>query len=202
MKAARVFQETSRPAAGRPRKSSTGHAILKATREILGRAGVHGLTVEGVAARSGVAKTTIYRRWRSKEDLALAALLDLIQQEPPPEPHVGTTRTVLSAYLGRLVDNLNSRLYGRVIRGLISDLGIDAELARGFRERVLARRVAAVRQILLRGIERGELPRDVDLEIAVDLLLGPIYYRLLISGEPLRGAFVDRLVRTMMSYGR
>jgi AcrR family transcriptional regulator len=202
MKVGRLFHEPPRSGPGRPRKSSTGHAILKATREILGRSGVHGLTVEGVAARSGVAKTTIYRRWRSKEDLALAALLEVIQQEPPALPHVGGTRTALSAYLGRLIDNLNSKLYGRIIRGLISDLGVDAQLARGFRERVLARRVAAVRELLQRGIERGELARDLDLEIAVDLLLGPIYYRLLISGEPLTGAFVDRLVRAMMAYGR
>jgi AcrR family transcriptional regulator len=202
MKVRHLFHEPPRSGPGRPRKSSTGHAILKATREILGRSGVHGLTVEGVAARSGVAKTTIYRRWRSKEDLALAALLEVIQQEPPALPHVGSTRTALSAYLRRLVDNLNVRLYGRIIRGLISDLGVDAQLARGFRERVLARRVAAVRELLQRGIERGELGRDLDLEIAVDLLLGPIYYRLLISGEPLTGAFVDRLVRAMMAYGR
>jgi len=163
---------------------------------------VHGLTVEGVAVRSGVAKSTIYRRWRSKEDLALAALLEVIQQEPRPVRHVGSTRSALVAYLGRLIENLNSKLYGRVIRGLISDLGVDLELARGFRERVLARRVAAVRELLQRGIERGELRRDLDLEIAVDLLLGPIYYRLLISGEPLTSAFVDRLVRGVMAYGR
>jgi AcrR family transcriptional regulator len=200
MKARRVFHETARP--GRPRRSSTGHAILKATREILGRAGVHGLTVEGVAARSGVAKTTIYRRWRSKEDLALAALLEVIQQEPQPQPHTGGTRSALSAYLGRLIDNLNSKLYGRIIRGLISDLGVDLELARGFRERVLARRVAAVGELLRRGIERGELRRDLDLDLTVDLLLGPIYYRLLISGEPLTAAFVERLVRSVMAYGR
>jgi AcrR family transcriptional regulator len=202
VKASRVFHEARRPSPGRPRNSSTGHAILKATREILGHGGVHGLTVEGVAARSGVAKTTIYRRWRSKEDLALAALLEVIKEEPKPVRHVGGTRTALAAYLGRLIDNLNSKLYGRIIRGLISDLGVDRELARGFRERVLARRVAAVRELLQRGIERGELRRDLDLEMAVDLLLGPIYYRLLISGEPLTSAFVERLVRAVMAYGR
>src|SRR6266851_9913792 len=100
MKAAAVFHEPLKPGPGRPRRLATEHAILKATREILAQAGVHGLTVEGVAARSGVAKTTIYRRWRSKEDLALAALLEVIEQEPPVR-HVGNTRTALSAYIGR-----------------------------------------------------------------------------------------------------
>jgi hypothetical protein len=101
-----------------------------------------------------------------------------------------------------LIDNLNSKLHGRIVRGLISDLGVDLELARGFRERVLARRVGVVRELLQRGIERGELRRDLDFDIAVDLLLGPIYYRLLISGEPLTSTFVDRVVRAVMAYGR
>lgn len=202
MKSAQLFHESTGRSPGRPRRSATGHAILKATREILGHGGVHGLTVEGVAARSGVAKTTIYRRWRSKEDLALAALLEVIREEPPPARRLGRTETVLSAYLGGLVKRLNSKLYGRIIRGLISDLGVDLELARGFREQVLARRVGQLNVLLQRGIERGELRPDLDTELAVDLLLGPIYYRLLMSGEPLTMAFIDRLVRSVMAYGR
>ena len=201
MNARRVFHETRQPSPGRPRRLATGHAILKATRQILARGGVHGLTVEGVAARSGVAKTTIYRRWRSKEDLALAALLEVMHQEPPLR-HLGRTQTALNAYLRRLITNLNVKLYGRIIRGLISDLAVDRELARGFRGRVLARRVAEVRGLLRRGIERGEMRPDLDVEIAVDLLFGPIYYRLLMSGEPLTNAFSDRLVRAVMAYGR
>ena len=201
MKAKRLFHDSQRPGRGRPRQAATGHAILRATREILARGGVHGLTVEGVAARSGVAKTTIYRRWRSKEDLALAALLEVVQREPPVR-HLGHTRTALNAYFGRMISNFQSRLYGRVVRGLVSDLAVDRELARGFREQVLARRVTEVTGLLQRGIERGELRPDLDLEIAIDLLFGPIYYRLLISGEVLTSAFIDRLVGAVMAYDR
>ena len=161
-----------------------------------------GLGAATLAGSLAVGTVRIYRRWRSKEDLALAALLEVIKEEPKPVRHVGGTRRALTAYLGRLIDNLNSELYGRIVRGLISDLGVDRELARGFRERVLARRIAAMRELLQRGIERGELRRDLDLEIAVDLLLGPIYYRLLISGEPLTNAFVDRLAGAAMACGR
>ncbi|HXO59398.1 MAG TPA: TetR/AcrR family transcriptional regulator [Candidatus Acidoferrum sp.] len=200
MKASRVFHEPRRAGPGRPRRSATSHAILKATREILAQGGVHGLTVEGVAQRSGVAKTTIYRRWRSKEDLALAALLEVIREEPPPR-YLGSTEAALTAYLGQLVKNANSKLYGRILRGLISEMAVDPVLARGFREQVLARRIAAITGLLARGIERGELRRDLDMEIAVDLLLGPIYYRLLMSGRPLTRAFVDRLIRAAMAYG-
>ena len=200
MKASRVFHEPRHPGPGRPRRSATGHAILKATREILAQGGVQGLTIEGVAERSGVAKTTIYRRWRSKEDLALAALLAVIREEPPPR-QLGSTEAVLAAYLGQLVKNVNSKLYGRILRGLISEMAVDPMLARGFREQVLARRLAAMTGLLARGIERGELRPDLDMEIAIDLLLGPIYYRLLVSGQPLTRAFVDRLIHAAMAYG-
>ena len=200
MKAAPLFHEPLKPGPGRPRRLATEHAILKATREILAQAGVHGLTVEGVAARSGVAKTTIYRRWRSKEDLALAALLEVIREEPPAR-HLGSTQAALIGYLGQLIKNVNSRLYGRILRGLISELAVDRQLAKGFREQVLARRIAAIRGLLARGIERGELRPDLDMELAVDLLLGPIYYRVLMSGEPLTSAFVERLVGAVMAYG-
>ena len=200
MKASRVFHEPRRPGPGRPRRSATSHAILKATREILAQGGVHGLTVEGVAERSGVAKTTIYRRWRSKEDLALAALLEVIREEPPPR-YLGRTEAALTAYLGQLVKNANLKLYGRILRGLISEIAVDPVLARGFREQVLARRIAAITGLLVRGIERGELRPELDTGIAIDLLLGPIYYRLLMSGRPLTRAFVDRLIRAAMAYG-
>jgi AcrR family transcriptional regulator len=201
MKAAPVFHEPLKPGLGRPRRLATEHAILKATREILAQAGVPGLTIEGVAARSGVAKTTIYRRWRSKEDLALAALLEVIREEPPAR-HLGSTRAAVSGYLGQLIKNVNSRLYGRILRGLISELAVDRQLAKGFREQVLARRIAAIRGLLARGIELGELRSDLDMKLAVDLLLGPIYYRGLISGEPLTSAFVERLVDAVMAYGQ
>jgi AcrR family transcriptional regulator len=201
MKAAQLFHERRQPGPGRPRRSATGHAILRATRQILAEGGVHGLTVEGVAQRSGVAKTTIYRRWRSKEDLALAALLEVIREEAPAR-HLGSTRDALRTYLVQLIKNVNSRLYGRILRGLISEMAVDRELALGFREQVLARRITAIRGLLQRGIERGELRRSLDLEIAIDLLLGPIYYRLLMSGEPLTSAFIDRLVQALMAYGQ
>src|SRR5437867_13225147 len=80
------------------RSSRTETAILDATRELLAEAGVQGLTVEGVAARSGVAKTTIYRRWRSKDELALAVLLDMVEQVVAV-PDVGDTRAELTSFV-------------------------------------------------------------------------------------------------------
>ena len=131
------------------------------------------LTVEGVAARAGVAKTTIYRHWRSKDELALAVLIDMVEQVVAV-PDLDDTRAELVAFVEGAVRILGSTLMGRVMQGLVSDLAADPELARAFRERVVAARIAEVRRLLERGIERGDLRPDTDRELADELLFGPI----------------------------
>jgi AcrR family transcriptional regulator len=189
----------SSPNTGRKRSPRTTSAILKATRELVADRGVHGLTMEGVAERSGVAKTTIYRRWRSKEDLALAALVEVIDKQQLPGSDRGSTKADLRAYVEQLIKNLNSGLYGRIIRGLTSDIATDEKLARAYRERVFARRVAEVNTILQRCVKRGDLP-DGNRNLTVDLIFGPIYYRLLLRGKPLTKKFADELVDAVMAY--
>jgi AcrR family transcriptional regulator len=171
----------------------TRQAILAATRELLAEAGVHGLTVEGVAERAGVAKTTIYRRWRSKDELALAVLIDMVEQVAAV-PDLGDTRAELIAFVDRAVKILRSTLMGRVMQGLVPDLASNPELARAFREQVVAVRVAEIRRLVERGIERGDLRRDADYELANELLFGPVYYRLLLSGAPLEDGLAARVV--------
>jgi AcrR family transcriptional regulator len=179
--------------------ADTSDAILRTTLEVLAERGVHGLTVEGVAARCGVAKTTIYRRWRSKEDLALAALVDMVDRQAQRPRRLGDTRAELIAFVMRLVRALGSTLVGRVIHGLVSDLASDPELARAFREQVVARRVAELDRILERGVGRGEVRPDARIEIAMDLLLGPVYYRLLLSGMPLTREFAEGVVDSFLA---
>jgi AcrR family transcriptional regulator len=185
-------------AASDRRRSSerTRQAILAATREMLAECGVHGLTVEGVAARAGVAKTTVYRRWRSKDELALAVLIDMVEHVAAV-PDLGDTRAELVAFVERAVKVLRTTLMGRVMQGLVSDLASNAELARAFRERVVAVRVAEIRRLVERGIERGELRPDADYELANELLFGPVYYRLLLSGAPLGDDLAGRVVRAV-----
>jgi AcrR family transcriptional regulator len=182
-------------ASGRGRRSSsmTREAVLEATRELLAEGGVHGLTVEGVAARAGVAKTTVYRRWRSKDELALAVLIDMVEQMAAV-PELGDTRAELTAFVQRSVEILRSTLMGRVMQGLVSDLAADVELARAFRERVVAVRVAEMRRLVERGIARGDLRAHVDHELANEMLFGPVYYRLLLSGAPLDDDLAARVV--------
>lgn len=179
--------------------TDTSDAILRTALEMLAERGVHGLTVEGVAARCGVAKTTIYRRWRSKEDLALAALVGMVDRQAQRPRDLGDSRAELIAYVMRLIRALGSTVVGRVIHGLISDLASDPELARAFREQVVARRAAELECILERGVQRGEVRPDVRTEIAMDLLLGPVYYRLLLSGMPLTREFAEGVVDAFLA---
>jgi AcrR family transcriptional regulator len=174
-------------------RGRTEKAILDATRELLADVGVRGLTIEGVAARAGVAKTTIYRRWRSRDDLALAVLLEMVAKVTAV-PDLGDTRAELTKFVNGAVDILGKSLMGRVMQGLVSELATNPELAKSFRDQVVAARLAEVRRTVDRGIERGDLRADTDYELAHELLFGPVYYRLLLSGGTLDGKLAPRIV--------
>ena len=180
-----------------PRAAATEAGILNATRELLAEVGVHGLTVEGAAARAGVAKTTIYRRWRSKDELALAVLIDMVETVVAT-PDLGDTRAELVAFVDAAVRVLGSTLMGRVMQGLVSDLATDPALAAKFRDRIVAMRVAEVRRLLERGIARGDVRPDADVELVHELLFGPVYYRLLLSGAPLDERVAARVVDAVL----
>jgi AcrR family transcriptional regulator len=192
-------QDEAAPArrGGRPRSSETELAILQATRELLVECGVRKLTIEKVAARAGVAKTTIYRRWRDKDELALAVVLDMVEQVVML-PELGNTRAELLAFVNAAVDVLGSTLMGRVMQGLVSDLATDPDLAQAFRERVVSVRDAEVERLVERGIRRGDLRADTDPITAHDLLIGPVYYRLLLTGQPLDRAFAKHTVDAVL----
>ncbi len=179
------------------RSERTRIAILDATRELLAEGGVATLTVEGVAARAGVAKTTIYRRWRGKDELALAVLVDMVESVTST-PDLGDARRELIRFVGKAVKILNSTLMGRVMQGLVSDLATDPELADAFRARVVTLRIDETRRVVDRGVARGELRPDIDIELAHELLFGPVYYRLLLSGGPLEGRFAEQIVDALM----
>jgi len=185
-------------APGRPPRSETQTTILDAARELLADHGVHGLTVEGVAARAGVAKTTIYRRYRSKDELALAVLIDMVE-DIAAIPDLDDTRGELIAFVDRAVKILGRTLMGRVMQGLVSDLATVPALAQAFRDRVVAARVAEVKRLVDRGIARGDLRADTDYELANELLFGPVYYRLFLSGGRLDSKLAPRVVDAFLA---
>ena len=189
--------QRSAPRAGRRPRAETENAILAATREILAEGGVERLTVEGVAERAGVAKTTIYRRYRSKDELALAVLIDMVDHVAAV-PDLGSAHAELVAFVDRAVDILGSTLMGRVMQGLVSDLATNPMLATAFQEKVVGRRLAEIQRVVERGIARGDLRPGTDHELVNELVFGPVYYRLLLSGAPLEKGLAERIVATVL----
>ena len=179
-------------ARGRRRSRRSHDAILVATQELLLERGYADLTIEGIAARAAVGKQTIYRWWPSRAALVLEAYLAGEEAVPPP-PEGRSVRDDVHALLGWLIAVLAEPTGGPVVAGLVADLQHDADLARGFRRDVVPARREAMLAALERGRARGEIRADADLELAVDALHGPVFYRLLLSGVPLDDAFVDRL---------
>ena len=182
---------------GRAERSK--QAILDATRELLADEGdVRSLTVEAVAARSGVAKTTIYRRWRDKWELALdAVMIDMLPGFADPVD-VGDTRKELITFVNAVVKIWTTPPFGRAMQALASEISTQPELAREYRERVVEPRREQLRPVIERGIARGDLRPNTDLRLVHELLIGPILYRLLLSGGPLDRKLGTRLVDSVL----
>jgi AcrR family transcriptional regulator len=126
---------------------------------------VGSLTIEAVAARSGVAKTTIYRRWRDKWELALdAVMIDMLPRFANPVD-VGDTRKELTTFVDSVTKLWASRAYGGAMQGLISQIATEPELARVYREQVVEPRREQLRPVIERGVARGDLRPDTDLRL-------------------------------------
>ena len=183
-----------------PRVERSRQAILDATLQLLARDGdVGALTVEAVAARSGVAKTTIYRRWRDKWELALdAVMIDMLPRLDEPVD-VGDTRKELLTFINSVVKMLGTPPYGQAMQALVSQIATDPDLARVYREQVVQVRHAQLVPVIQRGITRGDLRPDTDVRLIHELLVGPIFYRLLFSGAPLDRNLGRRIVDTILA---
>jgi AcrR family transcriptional regulator len=154
------------------------------------------LHLEHVAARAGVSKATIYRRWSSKEALALALLAELAAPHIAIE-HTGATRTELLAAVTNAMSALTDTPFGPVIRALLSQIATDAALGDPFRTTVVSARRLEVARVIARGIARGDLRPNVDVELATELLVGPVYFRLMFGGE-LTLDFAERVVDAVL----
>ena len=185
---------------GRPRSEKAQKAILAAAIDLLLEQGLHAMSMDAVAERAGVSKATIYRWWPSKELLALDALATEWQVTTPDATRdTGSLRGDLLARLRPWLRQLRDKPYGRVVAGLVATAQADAEFAELYLERFVRPRRDAMRPVLLRAIDRGEIPRNVDLEIALDLIYGPIYHRMLHGHAPLDERFARNLVDTILA---
>lgn len=195
MHAAQSVPPITAPPQERRRDEAAHRAILTAVVRLLDDDGVGlgGLTIEHVARQAGVSKATIYRWWRSKNDLVVEAYAAKAARDAPV-PDTGSVRDDLKELLGRLgfaLTNLNS---GKVMAELIIEANERPAFGEMFRRTMLSARRGAIMEVLEHARVRGDLRRDVDLPVVVDALYGAVYHRLLMSREPIDGPFVTSLI--------
>jgi AcrR family transcriptional regulator len=181
---------------GRPRDARADDVILDAAVEILAEQGPSGFTVDAVAARAGVGKATIYRRWSSRGALLLDTAHHRIGLEPT-DPDTGSLADDLVAILVELGKKLRETHAGRVLPVVMSEAAVNPEM-----RPILASFVADRRRlptaIIERGIARGELPADTDVEFLLDILGGPVFFRVLLSDTPVDEPVVRRVVEAVL----
>jgi AcrR family transcriptional regulator len=168
---------------GRPREARADRAILAAALELIAKDGVHGLRMDDVAERAGVGKAAIYRRYRSKDELVAATVAALVSEIAIPD--TGSTRGDLLALMRDAVALYGDPIRGGVMPSLIGAMRQHPDLARAIRRDVVDARRQALRAVLARGVQRGDLAADLDVELALDMLGGALFYRLLVTGGPI-----------------
>jgi AcrR family transcriptional regulator len=181
-----------RRAPGRPRSSEADEAILEAAVDLFAEVGLEALTMEGVAARAGVGKNTLYRRYPSKLDLVVSAVRCYTNVGAPP-PDTGTTRGDVRALVDDLVAIVTETPMGRMLPILVAARTRVPELDLAYSEIVADKRARSA-AIVHRGIERGDFRAEVDVEIVVDAFVSPVFYRFLVTHAPLDDAFLGAVV--------
>jgi AcrR family transcriptional regulator len=186
--------ETRRP--GRPRSTEADRAILDAAIVEYGAHGLNAFTVDAVAARAGVSKATIYRRYPSKVDLVIAAAHECAVTRAPAAP-TGDLRADLHGVLERLRTMIDDPTVGRAMRMLVADAHRDEQLHEEHREFLKTKRRFTT-QLLEAAVARGELRADLDPYTAAEHLVGPLFYRFLVSGDPITDAYIDHAVDSFL----
>jgi AcrR family transcriptional regulator len=179
---------------GRPRSEKSTKAILAAAGELLPEHGLEAVSMDAIAERAGVSKATIYRWWPTKETLAIDALYEDWAAAYPVAPDTGSLRDDLLGIFLPWVNHIVTRPYARVLGALVTRARTDDSFARELDQRLVQPRRDRARPIFQRAIARGELPEDTDVELALDLLYGPVYHRFLQGHLPLTPAFVEAVI--------
>lgn len=177
---------------GRPRSAEAQQAVLDATNRMLETVAVRDLTIEAIAREAGVGKPTIYRWWPSKNAVVLDAVFSSVSAEIE-YPKTKSAVAALKQQVARALELLNSRP-GQVLAAIIGEGQADPETLQSFNERFLLIRRAAARDLIERGKRSGEIAKGVDVELAIDLIYGPLYHRLLARHQPLDERFATDLV--------
>jgi len=185
---------------GRPRSEQARLAILRSTLKILGDKGFSGFAIEDVADHAGVGKATVYRWWPNKG----ALIADAFASDTTRKlhfPDTGCIDTDMSRQMRRLIKIFRSPR-GRIVSAILAAGQSDKDLMASFRERFLWPRRREAYDTLRRAVQRGELRKDIDLDLLLDSLYGPLYMRFLIQHDRLTPEFVDHLCSLVLGGAR
>jgi AcrR family transcriptional regulator len=185
-------QVPSPPTRGRPRDPRTRATILAAARALLERGGLTAVTIEAIAHKAGVSRPTIYRYWPNAPAVAMAAFLDASSAPTAAK----TSRSPLAALRAQLhaVADAFAAPTGRSVAAMVAAAQSETELAKAFRNEFIARNRDAARLLLERCVEERLIERPPDIDLALDLIFGPLFYRLLMGHAPITRGFVDQLI--------
>jgi AcrR family transcriptional regulator len=182
----------SRSATSDPRARRSRQAVIAAAFALLEENGVAGFSVDEVARRSGVAKTTIYRHWPTRAALVLDACAKISNEQEIPD--TGTLAGDLHVHLTTIAELLQTANWSAVLPSIVDAAERDPEFA-SLHAEIQRDHAAPVHEIIRRAIARGELPTNTDPATTAATLLGPLFYRRWFSREPLTGAFIDSVIQ-------
>ena len=182
---------------GRPRDPQIREAILRAAREIIAANGPGGLTMEGVAARAGVGKPTVYRWWPDRHAVAMDALMQehsqSIAQTSPPQRKARIALKALQQQLETVAEAFASRT-GRNMASMLAAADGESELAKSFRNHFVMARREEGRALLQEALRAGEVRPDLDIDVALDLIYGALFFRLLMGHANLERVAVQKIL--------
>lgn len=178
---------------GRPRSAEADRAILRAAVDLLADEGYGGVTMEGVAARAGVGKATVYRRWPCKSALVVDAVTACRESGVTP-PNTGSARDDLLVFVRGFMHHLRTSDAARVMPALVAELSRNPDLAAEFREGFVQPRRAKVLDAVRRGVERGEVRAGVDPDLVADGVVALLLHRFLVTGMDLDDDLPERVV--------
>jgi AcrR family transcriptional regulator len=194
--------ESAQRRPGRPRSAQAHMAILQATLEELAEEGYQGMTIEGVAARAGVSKATIYRRWSSKEELVMEAA-HRIYTDVPVINTGHLRRDFIAIYTLAYRAIQQNPFLQRLLFRALGEVHINPEIYRAFIERLFAPRLQQFIELIRQAQERGEVRADLDPWLIIDLVAGPLFYHLMLGPlapsqpQPFNEGIIERLIDTV-----
>ena len=184
------------PKAGRPRSADAHRAILGAAITLIRDVGYDAVTMEGIAERACVGKATLYRRWEGKELLVAEAIEQIANAMPNPD--TGSMRGDVMAVLRHAAAMYRDPATGALLSGLVAAVARSEPIAAAVRGGFVAARRNALRLVLDRWRARGALRADTDVEILIDMLTGPLFYRFLLRGEPVSETVIKTVLDTLL----